>query len=58
MKPLFSFMVIYTEPGGISWQWFNCMAEDGDHAEEQCLDAYPNCSIVWVNEGHNNFSQE
>ena len=58
MKPLIPFTVTYTEPGDPTWQGFNCMAEDGDHAEEQCLDAYPNCSIVWVNEGHNNFSQE
>lgn len=58
MKPLLPFTVTYTEPDGIPWQWFNCMAEDVDHAEEQCLDAYPNCNIVWVNEGHNNFSQE
>ena len=39
MKPLLPFTVTYTEPDGIPWQWFNCMAEDGDHAEEQCLDA-------------------
>ena len=58
MKPLLPFTVIYTEPEDPTWQWFNCMAEDVDHAEEQCLDAYPNCGIVWVNEGPNNFSQE
>lgn len=30
---------------------FSCMAEDGDHAEEQCEDAYPDCDVVWVYEG-------
>lgn len=27
---------------------FRCHAEDVDHAEEQCVDAYPDCGIVWV----------
>lgn len=27
---------------------FLCQAEDGDHAEEQCRDANPDCEIVWV----------
>jgi hypothetical protein len=27
---------------------FSCMAEDTDHAEEQCLNAYPDCDIMWV----------
>ena len=27
---------------------FHCMAEDSDHAEEQCVDAYPDCDVVWV----------
>lgn len=31
---------------------FMCQAEDGDHAEEQCEDAYPNCDIVWIVETH------
>ena len=30
---------------------FKCQAEDSDHAEEQCLDAYPNCEVVWIWEG-------
>jgi len=31
---------------------FTCMADDVDHAEEQCRDAYPNCEIshIWVTE--------
>ena len=30
---------------------FSCSADDTDHAEEQCLNAYPDCDIVWVWEG-------
>lgn len=30
---------------------FKCHAEDGDHAEEQCVDAYPDCDVLWVYEG-------
>jgi hypothetical protein len=30
---------------------FVCQAEDTDHAEEQCLDAYPGADVVWVEEG-------
>jgi hypothetical protein len=27
---------------------FICEADDTDHAEEQCENAYPGCNIVWV----------
>lgn len=27
---------------------FRCMADDTDHAEEQCENAYPGCVIAWV----------
>ena len=30
---------------------FQCWADDTDHAEEQCLNAYPDCSVVWVWQG-------
>lgn len=30
---------------------FVCHAEDADHAEEQCLNAYPDCDVVWIAEG-------
>jgi hypothetical protein len=30
---------------------FLCQAEDIEHAEEQCLDAYPTADVVWVEEG-------
>ena len=32
---------------------FICSAENMDHAEEQCENAYPRCEIVWVVEGNN-----
>jgi hypothetical protein len=27
---------------------FQAWAEDTEHAEEQCLNAYPGCDVVWV----------
>jgi hypothetical protein len=30
---------------------FQCQAEDTDHAEEQCENAYPGCAIVWAWQG-------
>ncbi len=39
-----------TKPGD-SPLGFICMAEDHEHAEEQCLNAYPECRIVWATEG-------
>ena len=44
-------MVLYREDGMHPLDaplGFGCWAEDMDHAEEQCLDAYPDCDIVWV----------
>lgn len=32
---------------------FACQADDTDHAEEQCINAYPDCDIVWVVETDN-----
>jgi hypothetical protein len=49
MKP---YTVIYTEPDYINWQFFECQADDGEHAEEQCFNAYPNATVLWVNIGH------
>lgn len=51
------YTVIFTQPestleSGLElWQFFVCMADDDEHAEEQCLDAYPDCDILWVNLG-------
>ena len=30
---------------------FVCRAGDADHAEEQCLNAYPDCAPVWCAQG-------
>jgi hypothetical protein len=27
---------------------FMCRAEDGDHAEEQCVNLDPTCEVVWT----------
>lgn len=27
---------------------FVCRAEDGDHAEAQCVNAYPGCEVMWT----------
>ncbi len=34
------------------WQFFRCQADDADHAEEQCINAYPDSHVLWVNEGY------
>lgn len=47
------YTVFYIVDGeGILWQFFNCYADNPDHAEEQCMNAYPECAVLWVNEGH------
>lgn len=30
---------------------FVCQADDPDHAEEQAINAYPDCDVVWVSNG-------
>lgn len=51
MKPQ---MVVYTTPGApMLWQFFRCDADDGDHAEEQLLDAEPLAHIVGVYDAAN-----
>ena len=32
---------------------FMCQADDTDHAEEQCINAYPDCDIIWCYIGKN-----
>ena len=27
---------------------FLCQADDTDHAEEQCINAYPDSDVVWI----------
>ena len=47
------YTVIFVEPGlSECWQFFLCHADDDDHAQEQCEDAYPTATVLWVNEGH------
>lgn len=50
---LYPFTVMYDKPNDATWQGFNCMAEGSNHAEDLCMNARPDCSIIWVNEGHN-----
>ena len=33
---------------------FQCFAEDADHAEDQCLNAYGDCNVVWVHQSSPN----
>ena len=42
------FTVIYEELAVPGWQFFQCHADDADHAEEQCVDAYPTATVLWV----------
>ena len=30
---------------------FDCMADDPDHAREQAFNAYPDCEVVYVEDG-------
>lgn len=41
--------VIYRESdcGPLDFDVFVCYAEDMNHADEQCLNAYPECEILW-----------
>lgn len=47
------FIVTYIEKldgkwwGEVHW-YFECMAEDADHAREQCMNANPDCIIIEV----------
>lgn len=47
------FTVIHEEPGVMPFEYFQCWADDSDHAEEQCVNAYPGNKVLWVNEGDN-----
>jgi len=52
MKMLKDYVVLYIlADNPIAVEGFLCSAEDIDHAEEQALDAYPGCDIVWIEEG-------
>jgi hypothetical protein len=48
-----TYIVLYREEGLDPLEHpfaFECDAEDADHAEEQCLNAWPDCDVVWVSE--------
>lgn len=49
LKP---WVVLYVIPAeSLIPQAFLCQAEDMDHADEQCMDAYPSATIAWAEEG-------
>jgi hypothetical protein len=46
-----TYIVLYREQGDFSVSnplGFRCEAENMDHADEQCENAYPGCDIVWA----------
>lgn len=52
---LLNFVVLYRiesimAPGDAPFG-FQCHAEDAEHAQEQCTNAYPDCAVVWTWEG-------
>ena len=54
MARLKEYVVLYREPEAPPADppfAFECLAEDNDHAEEQCLNAYPDATVSWVYEG-------
>jgi hypothetical protein len=49
-----TYTVILQEKGCLFWTYFTArQADDVEHAEEQAENAYPGCTILWVNEGEN-----
>lgn len=52
---LLEFVVLY-RPTKEDWlatpEGFLCSADDPDHAEEQCINAYPDADVLGVYEGH------
>ncbi len=50
------FVVLFHDAGYDSFailpEAFSCFAEDSDHADDQCCDAYEGCDVVHVYEGH------
>jgi len=54
-QELTQFCVVYRDAGYAPFRLgFNCWAKDADHAKEQCLNAYPSCEVIEVNEGFGN----
>lgn len=51
-----TYIVLYREPmmnPAYEPLGFICQAEDTEHAEEQCENAYPEADIVWIEETDN-----
>jgi hypothetical protein len=51
---LSNYVVLYREPKMFPLDapfGFQCWADNADHAEEQYINAYPDCDVVWVWEG-------
>lgn len=54
-QPLQPFAVLYRDPEQSVLDppaMFRCLAEDGDHAEEQCLFDNPDADVVWLVDVH------
>jgi hypothetical protein len=51
---LSNYVVLYREPEMFPLDaplGFQCWADNAGHAEEQCINSYPDCDVVWVWEG-------
>ncbi len=51
LLPIYDVAVLYKEQDSLPADpplVFLCEADDSDHAEEQCQNAYPNCTVVWT----------
>lgn len=55
VRALSTWCVVYRDKGAnpLSAEVFKCEAEDYDHAEEQCENAYPDADILWLVETDN-----
>jgi len=48
-KEMVGYLVSLHEEEGDKFRiYFECQADDPDHAEEQAIDAYPNCKVLQV----------
>ena len=53
MQMIKDYVVLFIDPDEpFVLEGFLCEADDADHAEEQAVDAYPRCDVVWVEEGN------
>ena len=51
MHTLLPFRVsLHEDKGDKATIFFFCMAESDDHAEEQAIDAYPNCDVIHISQ--------